>query len=358
MSGEINHLECDIASYIRFRRECYGEQIEPENIDFEEFLGYLDIEHYLRLRGTQTWSEDGNESQVIVKTAIGQILMEATPPCDELPKLYLDFAKELEPHDVVLTFNYDIILERALEAEKKPFRRFPNRYAQAAPEGFSIDTEKEDDEIAIFKMHGSVDWFDRSSYSYLEDSYREGGFPEKPPDAVFGPESNAEPVPLLEGDQPSDDPLRHIYRAINVDPLYDSHKLLSPGGPVPWLLTPSKEKILYAYKLKGFWEGMGREGGWTLGLVIIGYSLPKHDAYVLQGLFSLITNYQNSWWDEEFLGPGGMRKQPVILVDYRPDMHEAEEYRNRYRFVDEQKAKFHFGGFNDEALRLIRSTFR
>ena len=38
-------------------------------------MAFLDVEHYLGLRkGRTTWSTDGNEGQVVVKTLIGEIL--------------------------------------------------------------------------------------------------------------------------------------------------------------------------------------------------------------------------------------------------------------------------------------------
>jgi hypothetical protein len=66
----------DLNSYIQFKRECEGISLQPREVNFEEFLGYLDIEHFLGLRGKETFSSDGNETQIIVKTLIGQILTE------------------------------------------------------------------------------------------------------------------------------------------------------------------------------------------------------------------------------------------------------------------------------------------
>ncbi len=45
--GRADKLNDDIKAYIAFRRDCDGVQLAPENIDSEEFLGFLDIEHYL-----------------------------------------------------------------------------------------------------------------------------------------------------------------------------------------------------------------------------------------------------------------------------------------------------------------------
>ncbi len=98
-------------------------------MDLEEFMAFLDIEFHLGLRGKETWSSHGNETQVVVKTLIGKILAERMPA--NIPDQYLAFARLLKPDDYVLTFNYDVLLERALESAGIPFRLYPNRYKPA-----------------------------------------------------------------------------------------------------------------------------------------------------------------------------------------------------------------------------------
>ena len=66
--GRAHKLNDDIDAYIKFRKNCDGIELTREDIDFEEFLGFLDIEHYLGLRGSDTWSDDGNEGQIMIKT--------------------------------------------------------------------------------------------------------------------------------------------------------------------------------------------------------------------------------------------------------------------------------------------------
>jgi hypothetical protein len=75
MTVPANSLD-DLASYVEFKKECDGVSLQPDEVMFEEFLGYLDVEHFLGLRGKETWSKEGNETQVIVKTLICQILTE------------------------------------------------------------------------------------------------------------------------------------------------------------------------------------------------------------------------------------------------------------------------------------------
>ena len=78
-------------------------------------MAYLDVEHHLSLRGSDTWSDDGNETTIVTKYLIAQILMRHTLSLKCVPELYTEFARRLDPSDTVITFNYDTMLERALD---------------------------------------------------------------------------------------------------------------------------------------------------------------------------------------------------------------------------------------------------
>jgi hypothetical protein len=93
----------DLDDYIAFRRETEGVILTPETVDFEDFMRFLDVEHYLGLRGSDTWSEDGNEGTVVTKFLIGKILARHTVALTKVPELYVEFATRLEPGDVVIT---------------------------------------------------------------------------------------------------------------------------------------------------------------------------------------------------------------------------------------------------------------
>jgi hypothetical protein len=62
----------DLSHYIKFREEADGKTLTPETVDFEDFMRFLDVEHYLGLRGGDTWSEDGNEGTIVTKFLIGR----------------------------------------------------------------------------------------------------------------------------------------------------------------------------------------------------------------------------------------------------------------------------------------------
>jgi len=345
LTGRAEQFRDDLETYIQYRKVCDGVTLTPDEVDFEEFLAFLDIEHYLGLRGSDTWSVDGNEAQVVVKTLIGQILAETMPSPDAVPQLYRRFAAGLQPNDYVLTFNYDVLLERALESVGKPFRLFPQRLKNVWPGGAEVNTSRE--EVIILKLHGSIDWFDRTQYRELEAAFAAQGSSSRPPHPVFANAADLDVVPLVDGPRFTNDPLREMHRVRRIEDLYRRSFLFLC---TPWLLSPSSLKMLYAATLRDFWYGLGDAGTLNFGLVIVGFSLPRHDDYARQVLYRLVTNYQTTYWNEDVFG---LKKSPLILIDRRQSEEELEELRRRYAFVDWTKTRTYMDGFDENAVDLL-----
>ena len=232
MSQRASKFRASLENYIEYQRRCFGKSLTFETVNFEQFCGYLDIEHHLGLLGSDTWSTQGNEAQVIIKMLIAQILTERTPASNKIPKLYIDFAKQLKPYDRILTFNYDILLERALDAAGVPFRLYPHRYETVDRNGSTIDWRRE--EVVVLKMHGSVDWFDKTKFNWLrEDARLHGHHGFVPHDAIFN--SDLRTTPLVEGPRPDNDPIANIHRLIDVEAYYQRPALFLS---TPRLINP------------------------------------------------------------------------------------------------------------------------
>ncbi|MES9827826.1 MAG: hypothetical protein ABW201_06165 [Candidatus Thiodiazotropha sp.] len=114
-------------------------------------------------------------------------------------------------------------------------------------------------------------------------------------------------------------------------------------------------KFVYAPPLLDFWHGLGLAGGYNSGISIIGYSLPEHDEYIRQILYNVISNYQESWWDEEL---SETLKDNLKFVDYRNNDESREEYMRRYGFYDKEKSAFWLDGFSAEAVDFIFTQSR
>ncbi len=361
--GQDNIVRHDLARFLRFKQATVGLAPDANAVDFEEFLGFLDIEHYLWLQGSDTWSAAGNRGQLIIRWFIGQTLFERQQEGRaRRPEVYRRFAAELRGSDYVMTFNYDTLVEESLEAVGRPYRLFPNRFEEIRVLSNTVDSSRDDVEVVVLKLHGSIDWFDRSGFDdsvavhdqftdavlhpHTADTYRR--FPPRHP--VFGRENLVTPEPLLEGPQSPDDPLNRIWRVRDPAPLYDESAFAtSLLGSSPFLLTPSHQKLLYAPTLVGFWNGLGRSGG-GLGVAIIGFSLPPHDAYALQALYGLTRNYTESWYDENHFG---WLKLPLRLVDLQQSEELRSAYRERFRFVNWERAESYLDGFSERALQFL-----
>lgn len=196
LTGRASKFNDDLDTYIQFLKDCDGVEWRPSEINFEKFMEFLDIQHCLGLRGSDTWSQDGNEGTVVTKYLMGKILASQVNALTEVPELYLEFARRLTLTDMVITFNYDTLLERALEAVGKPYRLFSSRYKSVSEQSGIVDTSRE--EVVILKVHGSIDWFDRASFEW-RIKHHEKMKASPPRDMIFSHENELGLVKLIDG---------------------------------------------------------------------------------------------------------------------------------------------------------------
>lgn len=348
--GRDTKFQRDLDYYIRYRRIADGVEVPEKAVDLEALLSYLDIEHFLELRGSDTWSQDGNESQLMIRAAIGEVIQSHTPPADQLPSAYYRFAESLSVHDWILTFNYDVLLERALEHVGKRYRLFPHRFASIGKHSNTVDSQIE--ELVLLKMHGSVDWFHDKQYQELRTSLG----PRKSDGAVvhtvFDFPDRYKVSPLVDGPRSADDPLQYLHRIRHVDNYYRGDR----GLEAPFILSPSHVKFVYAEPVLSFWNGMGQSGGMNLGVNVVGFSLPPHDEYIRIGLYQMIRNYQGYSWDTRWFD--NTLKDHVKFVDFRETEDGVADFKQRYAFADSSKSKFLFSGFGDEAIEFLFTSQR
>jgi hypothetical protein len=318
-SDGYSHIENAIEQY-----GAYVDDVDPGRpFDLEEFAAWLDWEHVLRLKGTDTFSEYGNEAGLQLRWAIGKVLDDATPAV--IPPVYLDFARELTTSDRVLTLNYDLLLERALEAVGLPYRRFPTRYSEVY-ESHAVGDTDQPEELVISKLHGSIDW-----------TY------------VTGRDAHVGLHPLVEGPRFPDDPLMRV-AVIARDGLSDYYA--SPGN---WwrhpllLMPPSRAKPLAASELVPLWDGVGLYSYMLGGFTIIGCSLPPGDPYVVQLVHHIATDYVAG----RKRGGNVWPQRRLKVVDLRAESHAVAEFETRFRFMDREHTDFILHGFGPATLDAI-----
>ena len=339
-----NFLRPDLLRYILFVRRTSGRRLHLADVgaDFEHFMSFLDIEHTLRLTGSNTWTNTGNKTQLIVRNLIAKVLYRGQWQMNGAAKqFYDDFARKLDSTDYVVTFNYDTVLEDALNRVGVRYRLFPARFKEVDRWGGGTYAD-DDDEVAILKMHGSIDWFDRSDFDAQCRDWKERGWSGVPLDEVFST-AEYQLEPLIDGVYPPS-PLTNIYRVRNLN-RYLSLASLVRDAPV--LISPSFSKILYINPVSDFWYSFGGFGSWARKLVIIGFSMPSHDEYVQQGMYSLVRNFQHVKLGKR------TPKSKLKMIDFRRTKKAIADYKRTYGFVDWRSADLLLDGFNSDALSFL-----
>lgn len=172
--------------------------------------------------------------------------------------LYEFFAREvLTPDDTVITFNYDLSLDRELQKSGK--------WSALDGYGFSLDRSlQKRSACKLLKLHGSTNWiaqiFDGLAW----------GFAMGPPNESLGCRPVI-PTPDLE------------YLGAN----FVDTQFRGSGGFLPSLIMPAAEKKFYMQtsfnprEWEGFWDSLWSQAEEGVAVAdevhIIGYSLPDYD---------------------------------------------------------------------------------
>ncbi len=262
-----------------------------EELELERVLAYSHAKHYLRLKGPEEYFAHGSQSIVAARTAIQKILVSCTPA--DTPPLYQGFARHLTPDDVVLTFNYDTLLEQALDSVQKSYTLTPEWWLKREL------PESGQEHVDLLKLHGSIDWYDKK---YHDDSIHwqlENGHDDVPDrDPIFGPHPLVHPVALNKGEISEHLGRRIIPRVFRVPKHLEYFPLESHGYPfnsvVPFMLPLSHNKLMGHEPILDLWENLDFVRSHLTSIVIIGYSMPQYDSYAYETLGRICHLYQSA----------------------------------------------------------------
>jgi hypothetical protein len=342
ITGAYQTLKRDIDQYLNYYNNVNGQEIKESEINFEEFMSYLDIEHFLQLKGSDTFSSDGNRSQLIIKKHITQILYEKIFNMDNDDyAIYESFADKLEPYDTIITFNYDTILENCFERLEIPYRFFLDRFKSVGP--YTAEPAEENTEVVLLKMHGSIDWFDIENHESNFKIHRQDSRYIVPEHPIFSNKSLFKPEKIIDGPYPSESKLNNIYRVKNIKRFIDMDTILAS----PLILSPSFSKIVYLNPLREFWYSFNTLGTYLENMGVIGFSLAEHDEYIKQPIHNLINTFQT------FDASHVLTKKELKVVECRKNLKEVEELKNRYSFIDWDKTKLYTKGFSKISVEKL-----
>jgi SIR2-like domain len=346
------HVHWALDEYLDYVEAVTGKpRLMADQVDIEDFITYLDHEHFFGMRGSDTFSSAGNQAQLLLRWGIGRVLHRATP--GTLPDLYMRFAEKLRPQDIVATFNYDLVLEQALASIGKPYRRFPARYEEVRGTTAYGSPEIDRTEVVIVKLHGSLDWVDRSRFEerlrYMHEAMGDEGTAfVRRRDPIFGDQPIVTAGPLVDGPRFADDPLSNVAIIDDVATYYSTYSMWYEHPPL--LLAPSDAKQLYGSPFRGLWEGLPLGASLWGAFSIVGCSLPPADPYARQVLYRVGRDYgYGREHPEERFGP----MNRIKVVNRAADDAQAARIRETYRFLPAEHTDFLLDGLDTNAVEEL-----
>jgi hypothetical protein len=131
-----------VEGYAKEAMGAASEALDIANLSFSELCTFLEFIELREYGGGERWSENGSREKLALRYYLAKTLVSRTPQPDAVPELYRGFAAQLHPRDVVISFNWDGLLEASLEAIGKKYTY--DRSDESA--------------VTINKLHGSVNW--------------------------------------------------------------------------------------------------------------------------------------------------------------------------------------------------------
>lgn len=268
----------------------------PSGFDIEKFLSYVASASAF-VEGTgEKWNEHGDQFTAFLKGWIGEaIFTRQMNVLEKIPETYTRFLRLLEG-SLVLTFNWDTVLETILKKQGIKYSYYP-------PATYKKPI------VPIIKLHGSIDWFSLPSRIMRQ------------PWMSFGRASAS---------------FKDCYRA--------KGNLLNyfNAGLTPWVVIPSYDKISQILALGEIWQTPWIYLQDKLEVIVIGFSMRPEDFHSRAFIYpQLVYGSRN----------GDLK---VKVIDLAQDEPKKKEIRDRFLGVED--CQFFFGGFSQEALEFIAAS--
>lgn len=279
------------------------EYIDFDAVDFAHFCTFIE---YIELReygGGERFSDTGSREKIAFKYYLSKAIAMYTPTEDEIPEMYCEFAKQLHKYDIIITFNWDTLLEMAL-------KRVGKTYAYC-------NFENKEADVYIYKLHGSINW-----------RLGETLFPRKP-------NLTWEPLNFKIG--------------IMDNEVYYCNDLLerniwSQYGPFsevePFIVLPGYGKGYDVRHIAPLWYKPENAFAYTKNIYIIGFRLADDDYFARSLLISNLPCIE----DDQ-----GHFKKTLYIIN--PD----EKVKNNFSFVNNvERIKYIFEKFSVKHIELMK----
>lgn len=141
-SAECPGIFSRVDGYAKESAENIDGEVDYASIDFSDlctFLEYIELREY---GGGERWTNAGSREKLALRFYLAKTIAEHTPSATNLPDLYVEFAAQLHERDIIISFNWDGLLEVALQKLGKPYTY----------------NFREGNAIKLCKLHGSINW--------------------------------------------------------------------------------------------------------------------------------------------------------------------------------------------------------
>lgn len=145
-SMQLFKLECPglFERVNNYAKICFSseQEVDYTQVNFSDFCTFLEYVELREYGGGERWSERGSREKLAFRYYLAKAIVNSTPAPEDIPDIYIQFARQLRKYDILITFNWDPLLELSLSKIGKTFAY--NNYGEA--------------DVRIYKFHGSVNW--------------------------------------------------------------------------------------------------------------------------------------------------------------------------------------------------------
>jgi len=291
-----------IDNYVRIYKNLKDdEKIDYSKIDFSELCDFLEFIELREYGAGERYKDSGSREKISLRYYLSKTIAENTP-YNDIPELYIKFAEQLHDKDIVLSFNWDLLLEASLI---KIGKKYTYNFV-------------EDGYINLAKLHGSINW-------RIEKPYMDDGLNWKP----LHPEYDRTKLEIYK----SDSLLNYTYWENNTSSIE------------PFLVLPGYGKAfdvrfnaLHWYKIENIFN-------FTKDIYIIGLSLAKDDFFI-KNLFLYTLQYLKN---HSSLHDGDKK---LFIINPDDKINEIYSFISKYKYTNIIKDKFTLQHIEDMKNRL------
>lgn len=283
-AAECPGIYARVEKYAKKAMGAASADLDIAHLSFSELCTFLEFIELREYGGGERWSENGSREKLALRYYLAKTLVARTPRPAAVPELYRAFAAQLHPRDRVISFNWDGLLEAALDAV-----------------GMKYTYDRGDeDAVTISKLHGSVNW--------------RLGEPN-----VMGESQHT--LPWAQLDFGSGMKTRHLFEARPLlDPsVWQHHRPL--GEVDPYLVLPGYGKAFDVRANAGLWYKPEFNFAFTHNVYIIGLSLAHDDFFVRSFFLSILPHVA---------GLSGVPGRKIIIIN------PADTAEGDYAFILKQ----------------------